>query len=391
MNKTILLADTILAGEDLIELKNQCIIVNDGKIEKITSRDILKNEKFEEYDIIDLKDKTLLPGLIEGHNHVTLDARMPEHLEMLGYSSESELTLVALKALEDDLMAGVTTARCLSDKYNIDIVMKKKINKKEVIGPNLLVAGTGLRGIHGSGYIGTGVAGIEEFRRSVRMNLAKGVDMLKLFITPGLLPVDGDFIPSYLSPEEIKVVSEEGKRLNIATVAHCVGGQGLKDCLENGVELLEHLYAANDKDIELLVKHNATVGLTSGIYMDPSREEFLSDSNVEKTKLRRAQVIKNLEKVVKSGVKFTLGTDAYHTFLYKEVLFAIQLGSNIKTALKGITSTAADVYGISNKTGSLIEGLHADIIAVNGNPLQNPEVLKDVNFVMKNGTIYKNI
>lgn len=391
MNKIILLADIILAGEDLIELKDQCIIVNNGKIEKISSRDILKSEKVKEYTIIDLKDKTLLPGLIEGHNHVTLDARMPEHLEMLGYSSESELTLVALKALEDDLMAGITTARCLSDKYNIDIVMKKKINKKEVIGPNLLVAGTGLRGIHGSGYIGTGVAGIEEFRRSVRMNLAKGVDMLKLFITPGLLPVDRDFIPSYLAPEEIKVVAEEGKRLNIATVAHCVGGQGLKDCLENGVELLEHLYAASDKDVELLVKHNATVGLTSGIYMDPSREEFLSASNAEKTRLRREQVIKNLEKVVKSGVRFTLGTDAYHTFLYKEVLFAIQLGANIKTALKGITSTAADVYGISNKTGSLVEGLDADIIAVDGNPLQNPEVLKDVSFVMKNGTIYKNI
>lgn len=391
MDKIVLLADTILVGDELEELKNGCIIVNDGKIKSISSRDVLKNEEFKEYNIIDLKNKTILPGLIEGHNHVTLDARMPEHLEMLGYASESELTLIALKGLEDDLMAGITTARCLSDKYNIDIVMKKKINKKEVMGPNLLVAGTGLRGIHGSGYIGTGVVGAEEFRRSVRMNLAKGVDILKLFITPGLLPVDGEFIPSYLSPEEIKVVVEEGNRLNIPTVAHCVGGQGLKDCLENGVGMLEHLYAATDKDVELLVKHNATIGLTSGIYMDSSREEFLSVGNRDKTRIRREEVIKNLEKIIESGVRFTLGTDAYHTFLYREVLFAVQLGSDIKTALKGITSTAAKVYGISHRTGSLIEGLDADIIAVEGNPLEKPEILKNVAFVMKNGAIYKNI
>ena len=139
---------------------------------------------------------------------MTLDARLPEHLEMLATSSESKLTALAINALKDDLMSGVTTARSLADKYYIDVELKHLIQEGVVEGPNLLVGGIGMKGAHGHGYIGSDHSGAEEMRKTARANMKKGVDLLKVFVTPGNLSLTDDFVPSYLSLEEIRTVVE---------------------------------------------------------------------------------------------------------------------------------------------------------------------------------------
>lgn len=389
MNKTIIYSKNILAGADLTPYLDGYLIIADGKIEKIGKKSEITPEDTHNCKVIDLGDLTLLPGMIECHNHITMDARLPKHLEMMETANQSELTILALKGLKDDLLSGVTTARSLGDKYYIDVVMKEQIKAGAVMGPNLLISGIGMRGIHGHGFVGTGHCGVESFRQTARENMKRGVDILKIFVTPGMPPLDSSFVPSYMSPEEIRTVVEEGNRLALPTAAHCIGGAGLKDCLDMGVAVIEHGYAATEKDLELMLNHDCWLDLTSGIFMDETREEFLSPTNAEKTRRNREKVIKNLSMLVKGGLRFTLGTDAYHGYLYRELEFAVQLGASPLQALKAVTSNAAIMCGLAKHTGSIEPGLAADIIAVDGDPLYSPSCLKQVDFVMKDGVVIK--
>ena len=392
MKYLILKATKILYGSELEVMENASVIIENDKIKSVISQEELKEKikNLENVEIIDTGDCTIMPGMIDCHSHLNIDANIPEHLELLAWSNECELTLISLKGLHDDLQAGITTLRCLGDKFYIDTTLKEKIKKEEIEGPDILSSGIGIKGLHGSGYIGMPHCGPEAVRHTVRENLKRKVDTLKLFITPGQPSEDSEFIPSFLSYEEIEEAVLEGRRLNVPVAAHCIGGEGLINCIKAGVEVIEHAYAATDEEIEILKQSNCWVDLTSGIFMDPSREEFLSKENVRKTQLFRKKVTENLEKVVKSKIPFVLGTDAYHGKLWREVKFAIELGADVKDALKGITSNAAKVCHKEKSIGSIKEGYIANIIAVKGNPYEEISSLSHVNLVVKHGKVLKN-
>ena len=276
MKRTILNAGMILCGEQLTPLENGSLIIEDGIIREILPRKAREALSLEDAVEISLPHMTLMPGMIECHNHLCIDATLPEHLELLAWSNECQLTLLALKGLKEDLMSGVTTARCMGDKFYIDVTLKKLIEDKKVDGPRLLAAGIGMKGSHGAGHIGMPHCGAGEIRHTCRENLKKGADLLKLFITPGVPEPASTFVPSFLSLEEISTAVSEGARLGIPTAAHCIGGQGLKDCIDGGVDVIEHMYMAAEQDVERLAASRCVVDLTSGIFLDPSREEFLS-------------------------------------------------------------------------------------------------------------------
>ncbi len=387
MEYKALLAKKGLIDHNLTLMEDIAVLIEGTSIRSILPRIQYERIKPENCQETDLGDATLMPGLIECHNHLCIDASLQDHLELLSWSSECELTLIALKGLEKDLQSGVTTARCLGDRYYIDTALKKQIDAGRAAGPRLLSAGIGIKGLHGAGHIGSPHCGPEEIRRTCRENLRRGTDLLKLFITPGVPDPDSDFVPSYLSLEEIATAVEEGARANVPVAAHCIGGQGLKNCIDGGVQVIEHMYMASQQDVEWLLASNCVVDLTSGIFLDPSRESFLSPANAEKVKKNRVRVRRNVKRIIDAGIPFVLGTDAYHGFLYREAEYAVELGADTVTALRGITSAAARVCRLEHRTGSLKAGLDADIIAVKGNPLENISCLSQVEMVMKQGRI----
>lgn len=387
MNDIILKADRVLVGEDLNLKEHMAVIVRDGKIEEIVPQ--AECPAVEGAEVIDLKNTTLMPGMIECHNHLSIDATIPEHLELLAWSTECELTLIALDGFRKDLMSGVTTARCMGDRFYIDVTLKKLIEQGKVAGPKLLAAGIGMKGSHGAGYIGSPHCGPEEIRKTARENLKKGVDLLKLFITPGVPDPESEFVPSFLSLEEIAMAVSEAARKNLPVAAHCIGGQGLKDCIDGGVQVIEHMYMCTPQDAEWLANSKCIVDFTSGIFLDPMREETLSATNAYRVRKNRPRVRERLKLLMSTGVPYVLGTDAYHGYLYREVGYAVELGSDIVTALKGVTSNAAKVCGLGDRIGSLKKGYAADIIAVDGNPLMDVECLANVPFVMQDGNIVK--
>ena len=376
MNRTILNAGMILCGEQLTPMENGSLIIEDGIIREILPREARDALSIEDAEEISLPHMTLMPGMIECHNHLCIDATLPEHLELLAWSNECQLTLLALKGLKEDLMSGVTTARCMGDKYYIDVTLKKLIEDGRAEGPRLLAAGIGMKGSHGAGHIGMPHCGTEEIRRTCRENLKKGADLLKLFITPGVPDPFSTFVPSFLS-------------LGIPTAAHCIGGQGLKDCIDGGVDVIEHMYMATEQDVDRLASSRCVVDLTSGIFLDPSREEFLSPANALKVRQNRSRVRENVARIIKARLPFVLGTDAYHGLLYREVGYAVELGAAPVTAIQGVTSHAAKVCRLEDRIGKLENGLEADIIAVKGNPLKDVSRLSQVGLVMKGGVIYR--
>ena len=387
MSDMILKADRVLVGEDLNLKEHMAVIVRDGKIEEIVPQ--AECPAVEGAEVIDLKNTTLMPGMIECHNHLSIDATIPEHLELLAWSTECELTLIALDGFRKDLMSGVTTARCMGDRFYIDVTLKKLIEQGKVAGPKLLAAGIGMKGSHGAGYIGSPHCGPEEIRKTARENLKKGVDLLKLFITPGVPDPESEFVPSFLSLEEIAMAVNEAARKNLPVAAHCIGGQGLKDCIDGGVQVIEHMYMCTQQDAEWLANSKCIVDFTSGIFLDPTREETLSANNAYRVRKNRPRVRERLKLLMSTGVPYVLGTDAYHGYLYREVGYAVELGSDIVTALKGVTSNAAKVCGLGDRIGSLKKGYTADIIAVEGNPLTDVACLAKVPFVMQDGNIVK--
>lgn len=388
--KQIITARTVLAGSELEEIQNGAVVVEDGKVVKVVPAEQLTEEDRAQAEWIAFEDETVLPGLIEGHNHLSIDARKSNHLEILGTATECKLTLLAEEGLYDDLLSGVTTVRCMGEKHDLDLKLKKEIDAGNLVGPDILPAGVGMKGSNGSGYIGAPHSGVEEFRRTARANVSKGVKLLKIFTTPGVFSTEQDFIPSFLSAEEIRTVVEEAHRLHLPVAAHCIGGQALRDCVEQGVDVIEHAYCASKEDIELLKAHpDCWVDLTTGIYLDPDREQYLSENNARNVRAGREIVRECVGNLVRAGIHFALGTDANHGLLWKEVVYTVELGASKRDALKGVTSNAAYISRLSGKKGELTAGADADIIAVKGNPLEDPAVLADVSFVMKKGVVYK--
>lgn len=383
---TAILAGRALVGENLTEKERACVLVEGGRI-----RDILSPAEYEavkdKAETIDLGDATLLPGLFECHNHLALDAGLEGHLGMMELS-ECEHTVLALNGLKKDLLSGVTTARCMGDRNYIDVQIKQMIADGRVEGPDLLVCGIGMRARHGHGFVGLPHSGVEEFRRTCRENMYRKVDHLKIFMTPGTPAASPDeFIPCFITPEEVAVVVSEAKSMNIRTTAHCVGGRGLDICIREGIDVIDHLYSVTAEQIKALENDfGGWVDMTSGIVLDEGREAYTPPAQNEKMRKARPYSTECINRVYQSGkVRFTLGTDAYHGMLYKEVAYAVAGGASKLDALKAVTVNAAAMTGLQASKGQIAAGYVADLLAVDGDPLSDPCALSRVRFVMKHG------
>lgn len=389
--KYIITAASVLSGAELEPVRNGAVVVENENIIQVGTLEQVK-KVYPDAQIMDLGEKCLMPGMFECHNHLAMDARLKGHLAMMEWG-ECEHTVMALKGLKDDLMSGVTTARCMGDRHYLDVKLKKMVQEKAVIGPDLLVSGIGMRASNGHGFVALPHSGVEEFRRTARENMYNGVDVLKIFVTPGT-PVakEGDFIPCYISYDEIAAIVDEAKRNGVRTAAHCIGGQGLDYCVKAGIDCIEHVYSITPEQVRMVEEeHKGWIDMTSGIVLDPEREPMLPEGNAKKMRDGRAYCTKCITPVYQSSrIRWTIGTDAYHSMLWKEVVYAVECGANPRTALKAVTSEAAKMCGVEEKTGQLTAGLKADIIAVEGNPLENVKTLSNVLFVMKSGVVYKN-
>jgi imidazolonepropionase-like amidohydrolase len=390
---------TVLAG--------QLILVRGGKIEKVG------NEKdFEippDAKIIDLGKMTVLPGLIDCHTHLADGARSGEPMYQFTKTG-AQIALESVPNARAMLESGFTTVRDVGTYRALgDIALRDAINRGDIIGPHMYVAGAYLTITGGAGAL-TGLApdmplpwdlhygeanGPWEVRKVVRQLAHDGADHIKLLSSGAVLTHGSNPNSQEFTPEELQAAVDEASHFGLRVEAHAHSPAGIKNAIRAGVASVEHASMIDDEGIALAKQHGTYLDMD--IYDEECIQEDGKAGNVPKDFLEHdaqlGQIQRdNFRKAVAAGVKMSFGTDAgvcaYGTS-GKQFAFMVRYGMTPMQAIQAATRNAADLLGRSDAFGSIKPGKSADIIAVAGDPLTEIRLLENVQFVMKDGKVYK--
>ena len=371
-------------GKDIVE--NATILVEKGRIKEIKRSG--KTPFSADMEVIDLSRDFVLPGLIDCHSHASLIPSKGNQGAQMLEPREVQI-LRAASNIRKDLKSGVTTMMIMGEENFIDVVVRNSIQQGVIPGPHLFIATRGIFTTHGRGAVQpiTIADSPDEMRKVVRQNLAAGADFIKLFVTGGV----GDPYYNPYSYEEIKTAVDETHRVGKMATAHAHGGQGLRYCLEAGMDSIIHGARLSDEDIELFIKLGRWLVGTQTIYLHEEGLEIdFRGSEETRRYLDNARKIvrEGLTKAIKAGVKYVVGTDSVHGRISDELKYLTECGVSNREAILTATKKAAEFAGILDKTGTIEPGKVADLIAVSGNPLNGIECLSKVVFVMKEGKRY---
>jgi imidazolonepropionase-like amidohydrolase len=384
IKKLLIKGRLVIDGMGNPPIDRGAVLVEGERILRVGKEEEFKGEA--DIHVLDCSDQTVLPGLIDCHNHLSLDPTLDNYLYRMN-DSIPELSLRAATTMAIDLQSGVTTSRCLGDKGFLDVECKKAVHSGLVPGPRLLIATRGIRAPHGHGFVGYPFSGVEQIRTVVRENLAAGADVIKIFITGTLRGPRG--IPCFFSKEEIQAAVDEAHRVGIPVATHCIGGVGLEWAVETGIDTIEHGYFLSDKEIDLLARSESWLVMTPSIFFTEARIRTLPPHLIEGHLQQRDEVGQRMKAAIKAGVKFAVGTDGMHGGLAQEIQYLMNFGATPNQALMAATRHAARVCGVEESIGTLEPGKFGDIIGVEGNPLKDIGALKTVTTVISRGKIVK--
>jgi imidazolonepropionase-like amidohydrolase len=334
--------------------------------------------------VIDLGSLTVLPGLIDVHTHLTSNPDFDPFKEVTDTDAKDAISGVV--NARTTLLAGFTTVRNVGASGYVDVDLRDAINAGQILGPHMQVSGP-LLGITGGHCdenllpiryheVGDGVAdGISAVQHMVRQNIKYGADLIKVCATGGVLSKGDDPQASQYTLEELKAIVADAHRLGRKVAAHAHGAQGILWASEAGIDSIEHGSYIDDQAIAVMKKNG----------LPPFYQQKMKDVS--------AVAKKNIRHAYESGIKIALGTDAAvypHGLNAHELeVYVRDLGMKPIEAIQSATVNAADLMGWSDRIGTLESGKWADIIAVEGNPLDDVKLLQNVKFVMKAGIVYK--
>jgi imidazolonepropionase-like amidohydrolase len=387
-------------------LKDQIILIDSNKITAIGSNIGIPANA----EVIDLSHATVLPGLIDSHTHLSSEPSGDYYGDIFR-KTPIDYAVQAHIYAERTLMAGFTSCRDLGGHDLIDVSLKNAINKGIIPGPRMYVAAFALGATGGhSDLTGfnpdmrmnsnpdfTGVAnGTEEIRKRVRNNVKWGADVIKFMATAGVLSEEESVGAPQYSAEEMKALVDEAHMWGKKVAAHAHGTEGIKRAVIAGVNSIEHGSILDDECIRLM-KEKGTYLVPTIYALDYIIATYGNKGFPEKI-LNKARAIskqkeEGLVKAIKAGVKIAYGTDASvmpHGLNGKDFAYLVKAGMTPMQAIQTATVNAADLLGVTASSGSITAGKFADIIAVSNDPVADVSSLEHVQFVMKNGVVYKN-
>jgi imidazolonepropionase-like amidohydrolase len=352
--------------------------------------------------IVDLAKKTVLPGLIDVHTHIT--SQPEDYYADIFRRSPIDIAVAAHVYAKRTLEAGFTTLRVVGADEYVDVALRKAIDKGTVVGPRLKVAGLpiGATGGHGdltgfSPYLKFGgfdnvADGVDAVRKLVRQNVKYGADVIKMIASAGVLSEEESVGAPQYSFEEMKAICDEAAMWGRKVAAHAHGAEAIKRAVAAGVASIEHGSLIDDEGIRMM-KERGTF-LVSDVYNDDwILAEFAKMGYpakiIEKERSVGRLQRENFAKAVKAGVKQAYGTDAGvypHGFNARQFKYMVAGGLTPMQAIQSATVNAAELLGW-DKVGAIAPGRFADLVAVDGDPLKDVTILERVSFVMKGGEV----
>jgi imidazolonepropionase-like amidohydrolase len=361
--------------------------------------------------VIELKNKTVMPGLIDCHVHLEDEFTKTSALDRFRFTDADVAYRAAVHA-KTTLMAGFTTVRDLGGS-GVNISLRKAVAQGLVDGPRIYTAGRAISASGGhmdesDGFRddvfqhtpgpNEGIAdGKDELIKAVRLQFKHGSNLIKIASTGGVLDLSEDGSGAQFSIEEIKAVVETAKDYGMKVACHAHGAEGIRRAILGGVTSIEHGTFMDAEDMDL-AKKNGTYLVPTIIagrsVMDSAKVKGYFPPVIARKALEVGPQIQNtFGKAYKAGVKIAFGTDAGvypHGKNWMEFGYMVEAGMPPMEAIKAATTSAADLLGITAITGSITKGKFADIVAVDGDPLQDIKAMGNMAFVMKEGKIYKN-
>jgi len=358
--------------------------------------------------LVDLKNKTVMPGLIDAHVHISSETSRSRYTEGFVLNPE-DFAFRAVGYAERTLMAGFTTVRDLGG--NIALSLRNAINGGFIRGPRIVAAGKSISTTGGHGDPSNGVNrelmgdpeakegvinGPDEARKAVRQRYKEGSDVIKITATGGVLSNAKDGAGAHFTDEEIRAVVATAKDYGFKVAAHAHGAEGMKRAIRAGVTSIEHGTFMDDEVIRLMKEHGTwyvpTITAGKSVADSAKLPGYFPPLVVPKALETGPKIQQTFAKAYKAGVKIAFGTDAgvfAHGKNYKEFEYMVEAGMPPMVVIKSATVNGAELLGLSDKIGSIEKGKLADIIAVDGDPLSDITTMKNVSFVMKEGVVYK--
>lgn len=359
--------------------------------------------------VIDLKSKTVMPGLMDMHVHIEGESSPARQLQQYTLNP-ADVAYNAQGYAERTLMAGFTTVRDLGGT-GVNVSLRNAINAGKVKGPRIYTAEKTIATTGGHGDPTNGakraligdpgpdegvVNSAADARKAVRQRYKNGADVIKITATGGVLSVAKDGQGPQFQMDELKGLVETAKEYGFVTAAHAHGDEGMRRAVEAGINSIEHGTFMSEATMDLMIQKGTyyvpTISAGKFVVEKAQIPGFFPPVVVPKALEVGPQIQETFAKAYKKGVKIVFGTDAGvfpHGDNGKEFGFMVEAGMTPMESIKSATMTAAELLRITDDYGSLAAGKMADIVAVDGDPIKDISVMENVTFVMKGGKVFK--
>ena len=407
MQTKVIQGGMLLDGTGKPPIKDGIVIIKGNKIAKVGKKGEVDLPKGGDVEYIDAGGKTIMPGMIDSHVHIYTDGETGEFTSLPINNNELALAMKSIPRLKRTLEMGITSLRDGGSGWGwLEVALKDAINRGDIPGPRFFATGYHLTVTGGHGHFlppwlakqkeqcGMHCDGPDEWRRAARLNIYNGTDNVKVvasrdIISPGMATA------SQPTLEELTAAIEEAHKMGKRAIAHAQGHSAIEKVIKAGTNSVVHGFFMDEECADMMVKNNVFLESTN-LYVkrvkDMGKGE-LPDWMVEKAIETWEDKKKNFKMYLQKGIKISFGSDCGVPFLKQgdnavELSVFVELGMSPMQAIVAATKTASEAIGIEDKVGTLEEGKLADIILVDGDPLQDISILSEeqkIKMVIKDG------